>query len=59
MWAIRRHPLTGEDIKQDLSALYKRPQLKQSDLAPGRAMSDDVVEVATLGGAETLAAATP
>lgn len=57
MWAIRRHPLTGEEIKQDLSALYKRPQLKQSDLAPGRAISDDVSEVVRYG--DTLVPATP
>jgi len=42
MWIIRRHPLTGQTIRQDLNALRAAPEVAVSALSPGRAQSEDV-----------------
>ncbi len=42
MLIIRRNPLTGEEIWQDLTAFRKAPQMAPEQLSPGRTLSEDV-----------------
>lgn len=44
MLVFRRHPLTGLEICQSLSALENAGSVHAHDLSPGRALSEDVPE---------------
>lgn len=41
MFFIRRHPITGEEIWQDFSALHDSPEMLVSDLSPGLALTEE------------------
>jgi hypothetical protein len=44
MLAVRRHPLTGKEVWQDMTALWNADSISVEELSPGRALSDDVPE---------------
>ena len=42
MLVFRRHPLTGKIIQQHVLAPSAVPEIPNSELSPGRALSEDV-----------------
>jgi hypothetical protein len=48
MLIIRRHPLTGKEIRQNVTTPRTAPAVPIDELSPGRALSEDVPETEKL-----------